>query len=259
MDKEKIGTATISSFTGFHRIIEENRAAMYRGVSNASFELIPKVGRGWKMSKKFLKHTEKSLLKEFKIKARRHIPSTPPTDLEWLAICQHYGASTRLLDWTKNPLVALYFASKGHPHRNGAVYISFGLNPAGKNEYKNPFDIENNYLWEPEHITERFSTQSGIFTLSADPRKPIYERVFFKIIVRSSSKDRILASLLMYGVNQANLFPGLSGIAQFVNREVDEYAKINDEEIIRKVLKERLHYMKNMSPINSKYIEETEQ
>lgn len=249
---KRIELATISSFSGFHRIIDKNAAAMYRGVSNSSYKLIPKVGRNWKMSRKFLKYTEQSLLKTFKLKARRHLSDQPTSDLEWLGICQHYGALTRLLDWTRNPLVALYFASKGHPNRNGTVYISFGLAKADQTVHKNPFEINGNYMWEPAHITERFSTQAGIFTLSADPRKQLSESVFYKIIVRASRKSEILATLAMYGIHDAGLFPGLDGVARYVNKEINTYIQINDEAEIREVIKKRMDFIKEKYPKDNK-------
>ena len=50
------------------------------------------------------------MLDEFKRKAVGFISKQPRNDFEWLFIMQHYGAPTRLLDWSTNALVALYFA-----------------------------------------------------------------------------------------------------------------------------------------------------
>ncbi len=55
---------------------------------------------------------ERGLLRKFKRQCHHYIPNIPEEkdSLEWLALMQHYGAPTRLLDWTYSFFVALYFA-----------------------------------------------------------------------------------------------------------------------------------------------------
>lgn len=106
---------------------EELGSTWFRGHSSASHRLKPSVLRGatplrhalgYELKGKIFSSdgytvtglSSERMLDEFKRKARPFLETIPSNDFEWLFLMQHYGVPTRLLDWTTNALVALFFA-----------------------------------------------------------------------------------------------------------------------------------------------------
>lgn len=86
---------------------------LFRGQPH-SFPLLPKLFRPPNTVTAVMKH-EHELLKSLTEVAPHLRPSKPNNDWDWLSLGQHFGMSTRMSDWSANPLIALFFAVELNP------------------------------------------------------------------------------------------------------------------------------------------------
>jgi hypothetical protein len=160
------------------------------------------------------------MLKDFKRAVHLHLGADPADDWEWLALAQHHGLLTRLLDWTENPLVALFFAvEQANDGGDSAVWCSQPwFQRADPSE--DPFAIKEIRLLRPPHITPRITVQKGLFTVHPVPSPALDEwrGKLVKVIVPGDVRVSIRMKLEALGVDRGTLFPDLDGIAAGINR-----------------------------------------
>ena len=156
-----------------------------------------------------------------KARVRNVLPhgfDTASPDLELLALLQHQGAATGLIDFTLLPFVALWFACNGSQTEDGAVYF---LSRASTTEIE-PRDIEKplgslyekNVLWswEPSALGNRIMAQRSVFVFGVAEVGGTAKMGRF--VVQAESKGGILSQLeSLHGINEEMLYPDFPGYA----------------------------------------------
>jgi len=202
---------------------------IFRGqTTEREWPLVPSGGRNTDRSQ-FLQQ-EKEILEQFRRESIPYVDVVPATYWQWLALAQHCRLPTRLLDWTRNPLVGLWFAvkdpaTKDEPGVVWAFHYEDSDSVFDSSDQDSPFSIDRTCVYFPEHVYPSIQAQDGVFTvhhkIEEDPgrfpsleehsRHP--EEVLAKIQIPAACFTTIRYDLFRVGISPSSLFPGLSGIA----------------------------------------------
>jgi hypothetical protein len=214
------------------RDFKDNRftTVIYRGHGAKSFTLTPKVGRHKPNSNSNGKAVnEKLMLELFRRQSIDRTPITAADDWELLAVAQHHGMATRLLDWTRSPLVALYFAvcfecesrhDDGRPKCEDAEIIAWRSpkEDLTKKLPTAPLKIKDPTKYIPRIVTPRLRAQSGLFTAHPHPAREFSPEpgTVTRIRVPHRYRQPLKVSLFRHGIHEAVLFPDLDGLARHI-------------------------------------------
>jgi tetratricopeptide (TPR) repeat protein len=199
------------------------RKVLFRGLSKDSHKIESSAYRKLKEDKK---NTSKDMLKRYHtalLKNAKNIndKSTKKyrNEIELLTHLQHNGAKTIFIDYTYNPLVALWFACSSKKNENGyvaAIKRNFTkLTFIDKNfkKIEKLFDDDNIKIFEPPSINRRIISQQSV--LLASPNGFIDTNKHKRIIIPGGKKDKILEQLEIIGINRKTLFPDFNGFTEW--------------------------------------------
>ena len=196
-----------------HEMVEKKW--IFRGHEDSKFPLKPSIAR-IKPQEGTIQSMESDMLEEFQ---RRHLNS--PSDA-WglLALTQHHGLPTRLLDWTRNPLVALFFAVDKSSNANFSAVWAYKYNWVATKSL-NPFEIKKIHVFHPYHVTIRITAQQGCFTVHPPPfyemsRIQRSDEELTKFIIQKEYRNQIKKDLDRLGINYASLFPDVDGLCKYL-------------------------------------------
>lgn len=245
---------------------------IFRGQSNVEWNLMSSLfrefdkardlvetnGQDWEKKKNIY---ENELIQMFKSQSHLHINLNPDNyldiisilqenskneytfnRLEWLSIMQHYGAPTRLLDWTFSPYIGLYFGVENATSN----FCMYALNlryilKKNKEKYTSNSDLIEKlfspkqseyfvYPYEPQIKNERIVRQQGLFLVPSsnyrtfdrllshyDIDKGIGdsgEEVAYKLIFKKTTIIDCVNQLKLMNITPETLFPGVEGFCR---------------------------------------------
>lgn len=225
---------------------------VYRGQYDASQELSSSLVR-LSVEKSDLASVEGHLLRSFR-KYGHGSGLESDSIWNWLALAQHHGLPTRLLDWTYSPLVALHFATaKYRQGSDAAVWcvdhcrtnalLPKRLLEIARRQSANAFSVDMLdeaasslqgfdrlarrpfvLFFEPPSLDARIVNQYALFALMSSPTALLHEwlarqqNVYRKVIIPAKLTGQVRDMLDQANVNERVLFPGLDGLARWLSR-----------------------------------------
>lgn len=149
----------------------------YRGLPCERLKLLPTLHRDG-----IPVDDEIHLMNRFKQNAHEFLEERPQGEWEWMLLARHHGLPSRLLDWTENPLVGLFFAAGGYDssysQSNGALWC---LTPPHLNQVASnhtvrpdvlPMLLDEEDLSPPDEFLTLYKTSRVVNAIAAKPMSP---------------------------------------------------------------------------------------
>jgi FRG domain-containing protein len=201
--------------------------------------LLPRIARAKPRGK--LLNIENLILREFERVSA--LLAEFKTDTEWdlLALAQHHGLPTRLLDWSYSALAALWFVVRKAPEkdesgnsRDGVVWILKSETEDFINfpTQESPFKITRTRIFRPRIIARRIAAQAGLFTVHKAmtgarfiplERNTIFSRRLVKVRVGAASFPPLRKQLYACGVTYLSMVPDLDGVGEHLTWRYTRY------------------------------------
>jgi len=201
---------------------------------------------------------ESRILRVFKRKAHQFLaqPPEPDDDFQWLALMQHHGAPTRLIDFTWSPYVAAFFALERTVNDGvvwamnpGAIDSSRAdrprrMDPRKKGNFSRYYlKGDHRFIWmgEPHTMNRRLIAQSGTFAVPGVLDVPIeeilsdrdQENILAKFVLTNAVREVGMRELYRMNITYSTLFPDLDGLARSMGYELEFHWAYNPRTLER--------------------------
>ena len=206
--------------------LNQKEVLWYRGHENKDWELIPSVQRPEFAGR------EQYLANDFYMKASVILLTKPDyrNYSAWLSIMRHYGLPTRLLDWSRSPLIAAYFATQNwerEEYGDGCIWI---LSPSKLNAEEG----FQEYLYSIDSHTALQMIRPATERKLVDIEQ---EGLLQNIIIPQKAKKRIAYELNIMGITLSHVYPDAQNIAaelvlrnQMIKKREQENAERKEKE-----------------------------
>jgi len=245
--------------------------SLYRG-QDRGYTLRPKISRQLfrpnLMLENSIEGNEIRMFEDFKKKSIPFTPAYIKSDWEILTLAQHHGLATRLLDWTTNPLAALFFAVEKETIYTDVTDfpIVFAIKIEKENlittdtiQTKTPFEISKIAFFQPSTVTPRIRSQEGWFSIH-----PIYHSKdnsegfaefshqnlqtlkMTPIKIKLTSKKSISSwkyDLNRLGINGSTIYTDLDSLCASIH--LDNFSSKAEDEIVRITWSEKIRHAFN--------------
>lgn len=250
-------TTVLSDWNQFMDLTSTLDGWAFRGQQHARWHLessLSRYMRAYVLDRNEWRAREERAIRVFRRKAHNFLgqPELLANDLRCLALMQHHGAPTRLLDFTKSPFVAAFFALERGTDDSAifalntpALWNNRALpraNPGLTRDVIDPrveghfdkyfFGNTNEVVWfgEPTEMDDRLIAQSGTFVVPGVIDRPLHEiidgyetaeELLHKIVLPFSVRVDAMKWLYRMNITNASLFPGLDGLARSIGVELE--------------------------------------
>lgn len=230
---------------------DAHRRAWYRGHSDCQYDLRPGVYRAsftqsskdmyGKGAEEKRLNLEREMLSEFRTSGATILNANAIVEVYFSA--QHYGMPTRLLDWTTNPLAALFFAVKSRREDKEGELLFMDApkllpytpnTPRGILTMRHPYAVDAigmSFWHEPKQLREplvlpirpdnqsgRIGQQSSCFTLHMHGAAACTNPTLNRVRIPGKTKPRILEELRRLNINEFTIYNDLEHLSEEITR-----------------------------------------